>query len=255
MKVLLYVPLNPTTPRIYARTITSIFTLHWPHPLEIVFGKEDMAAHPDKKAAYQNLTDKYNRARRMTLDGGYDALFTVECDMIIPPLTLERLSRIDADVAYGLYVSRHGQNRWLAYDHVGEHFTGASYSDIPDVARSSWGKVVETKGVGMGCTFIHRHVLEQIEFRCPRAMAANDWYFSLDLQSAGLIQKHDLGVVCGHIQGAPSPKIYWPAPDGKYSIEFFDEAPPERVDLTKQVEITVDSFGSKHLFPAMEAIK
>ncbi len=202
MKVLIYCPLNPKTPRVFARTITSIFNLDWPHPMEIVFGKDD---EPVSKP-YNNLTEKYNRARQMTLDGGYDALLTIEADMIVPPDTVKRLAAVDADVAYGLYVSRHGRLIWLAFTAVSEH-AGTSISVVPEQARASWGKVIETKGVGMGCTFIHRHVLEAIEFRHPPTTFANDWYFSLDCMEHGFVQKHDMGCVCGHIQGAPAENL------------------------------------------------
>ncbi len=177
----------------------------------------------------------------MALDSGYDALWTVEADMIVPPDALRRLAAVDADVAYGLYVSRHGRLQWLAYLSVTEH-SGTSISVLPERAREAWGKVIETQGAGMGCTLIHRHVLEAIPFRrISGTQLANDWYFSLDCIAHGFRQAHDMGCVCGHIQGLPSPKIYWPDPDDErlIRVEFLAEAMPERVQPGERMEVSV----------------
>src|SRR5512139_1629566 len=111
-KILLYCPLSPNPPGIQERTRQSIEALWWNYPMEIVYGRENKVKYPKWTEVNDNITHKYNQARQMTLDGGYDALFTVEADMLIPPIALERLSRIEADVAYGLYVSRHGKHPW-----------------------------------------------------------------------------------------------------------------------------------------------
>lgn len=251
MRVLIFVPLAPKRPRIYARTLTSIMTQVWNEPCEIVFGKHDHEPLKDE-GKYFDLLEKYQLARQMTLDGDYDALFTVECDVILPPFALLKLSQVEADVAYGLYVNRHGRHRWLAFDHIAD-ISGASLSDVPDQAAASWGKVVETEGVGLGCTLIHRRVLEKIPFRVDDPRTANDWHFALDCKAQGFVQKHDLSVVCGHIQGEPDPKIYWPEPDGGYSVQFFDEAMPEPVQLSGGYRIQIDKIGSKELFPVPEA--
>ena len=247
MKVLIYVPLAPMTPRIYARSMTSILSMQWQEPCEIVFGRNDMDKWPSHNQGYLDVTEKYNRAREMTLSGGYDALMTIESDMIIPKLALERLSRVEADVAYGLYVSRHGKLQWLAFDKITDKpYYGSSLSDDPINSREAWGQVVETVGVGMGCTFIHRHVLEKIEFRCPDPAVANDWFFSLDCQANGFVQKHDCGVVCGHIQGGPDPKILWPSEDGKYRVEFFGE--PEPIKVTDSYSVNVNGSTPTMIF-------
>lgn len=178
--------------------------------MDIHYGRGDLIANPSWTEKNDNITYKYNTARKMALDGGYDALFTVEADMILPPLALERMTRIEADVVYGLYVSRHGKHPWLAFSRVTPEIRGSkSFDEYPDLMQAAWGRAVETVGVGMGCTLIWRHVLEAIPFRNTDELIANDWYFSLDLQAGGYMQKHDCGVVCGHIEGD---RVYWPDP-------------------------------------------
>jgi hypothetical protein len=220
-RVLVYCPVAPTTPKIYGRTVQSIFGMRWPAPIDVVFGREDA---PDPgRAGYLNVLDKYVHAREMALEGGYDALLTIEADMVVPPMALARLSQVQADVAYGLYCSRHGNFPWLAALALHERSAVFLSTARPDLMSRVWGRVIETKGVGLGCTFIWRHVLERIPFRCPDVKVANDWYFALDCQAAGFTQKTDCGVVCGHITMTPTPRVIWPTPDDPerhYRFEF-----------------------------------
>ena len=217
MNVLVYCPLSPVEPHIHPRTFASIMALEWDRPLTVVFDREDMAHKPCQATAYSNLTAKHNQARQMALDGDYDAVLFVEADMVIPRHTLKRLDAVNADVAYGLYVSRHKPHQWLAYSQL-YGYDGISFSDIPEV--DFWGRVIKSTGVGMGCTLVRREVLKSIEFRCPSPQVADDWYFALDVAGKGFTQKHDCGVVCGHVDGDT---IYWPEPNGGFSIQVIDK--------------------------------
>lgn len=251
MKVLVYVPLAPKTPKIYARTISTIFGMDWDEPLPIVFGRED---NP-KVSKYQNLADKHNEARKMFLSGDYDALFMVENDMVLPKDTLSRLVDLGSDVGYGLYCSRHGRYRWLAFlEILGYH--GISVSDSDNLAKEYWGQIRETKGIGMGCTLISRKVLENIFFRTePGDIVADDWLFSLDCIQKGYKQVHDFGLVCGHITNVGAPRIIWPDPDAPFShrIELFDKSQITPVFQGQDVEINIGSFGVQTLYKVRES--
>jgi len=246
-RILCYIPMAPKRPKLYARTVMGAMNVIWDSAIDYVFGREDTITD----LPYDNICKKFNHARKMALEGGYDALWTVESDIIVPPLALERLTRIDADVAYGLYASRHGNHRWLSFLHIGDRY-GISVSDDATNAREAWGQVIETQGVGLGCTLIWRRVLEQIEFRHPASEVANDWFFALDCQAHGFVQKHDLGVVCGHIVPPPAPKIIWPAINVSdhrlYRVEFFDEAPLDPVQEGQRVEVIIDHLETKGVY-------
>ena len=217
MRIMVYTPLAPTHPRIETQTLQSILALDWDHPIDIMLGREDMERRLPEGEAFQNITGKYNWARGMMLAGNYDAMLTVEADMIIPSMTLRRLTNIDADVAYGLYCSRRKGRKWLIFDQAEEHPFECNYMvDTPAERNEIWGGVVESKGMGMGCTLIHRRVLERIPFRCPNPVVCNDWYLSVDCQKEGFTQAHDCGVVCGHIDDG---QTYWPDPDNGYWME------------------------------------
>jgi len=209
MRILTYVPLNPTQPRLHPLTAACIDNLSWSQSMPIVFGRNDT---PNKRGKYADIVDKHNEARRMVLDGDYDALFLVEADMVIPPDALQRLVAVDAPVAYGLYVMRYMPYQWLAFTKL-SGYEVQFVSAQPDLAAQWFGNVVETQGAGMGCTLIRREVLEQLAFRLdPLGVVADDWTFALDCIAYGVRQVHDCGLVCGHIDGG---NVLWPDPDAK----------------------------------------
>ena len=157
---------------------------------------------------YENLCAKHNLARQRVLDEGFDALLSIEADMVVPADAVMRLTAVDADVAYGLYVSR-STYMWLLFEQIAPK-GGASITKTPERAAAVWGQVVPSAGVGMGCTLIHRRVLERVSFRLDAAGPfADDWQFALDVAAAGFRQAHDTAVVCGHV--VKDGLVAWPA--------------------------------------------
>lgn len=218
MKVLVFVPMSPKTKpddplqvRIFGRSLQSIMRMKWSGPLSYHFEREDRPA--GHHVRYDHILHRYQLARRLTLEGGYDALLTVESDMIVPPDALLRLVRADADVVYGLACGR-GNKKWNVFSVLEER--SARYFQDTDtaMARSAFeqGLILRSRGAGLGCTLIRRHVLEAVEFRRPEGGASNDWYFALDVEAAGYEQVTDFGTVCGHITTRPAPMIIWPDP-------------------------------------------
>ncbi len=249
--VLVFCPMSPTMPRLWGRTVQSLFKLRsetigidywlrgWDNPYE----------YP-----YENVTHNYNIARDLVLRMGFDALLTVECDMIIPTDTVDRLAATGADIAYGLYVWRHGRREWSAYTYL-KGLTGKSISKDPAAARAAWGKVVDVAGVGQGCTLIKRHVLELITFSLwpgtPQAVSS-DWMLALDAQRLGFTQRCDLGVVCGHQTYEPWPQVIWPDPekDDLYRVEALPDPvngklPIRVVRHGESMEVTLGELGGQ----------
>jgi hypothetical protein len=145
-----------------------------------------------------NLCAKHNRMRADVLEGDFDALWTVEADIIVPATALPRLTVLDSDISCGLYVSRNSRV-WLCIPQI-DGYTGVALNADPDAARAAWGTVIRSDGAGFGCTLIHRRVLEAIEFRNhPKGKFADDWQFALDCKEQGFKTAHDLSIICGHI--------------------------------------------------------
>lgn len=167
------------------------YEIGWHNP----YGEGDIA----------NVTAQMERARMMALEGPYDAMLTVEHDMMIPPDSLQRLWDTGAPVAYGAYLFRHGARVLNAYEKYPTPSTnpGESLSFKPRLLRKARKQeIVEVSGIGFGCTLIRRHVLTQIPFR-HRDSERNgtDTMFAMDCLKAGIKQVAHFGVLCGHWDG------------------------------------------------------
>lgn len=225
MKVLIGVATFPVTkeiPRaIYPACEESIRALEFD-------GATKMLAYMDDDPALDprdNLTNKHNRMRQRALDDGYDALLTVEADMIIPPDALARLAAVEADVVYGVYCSR-AHPMVLTFPTL-DGYKGRSISADAETYRGKFGTVIPCEGVGFGCTLIRRNVLEAIEFRrdvssAMRRKFADDWTFALDVKAAGFTSAAHLGVLCGHIQR--DGVVRWVDPDAPTFMRLEGEA-------------------------------
>src|SRR5690349_15787457 len=55
-----------------------------------------------------NIVYNYRKIQAAFLAGGYDALWIVEDDLVVPPDALEKLLAVEADVVYGVYTFRRG---------------------------------------------------------------------------------------------------------------------------------------------------
>jgi hypothetical protein len=222
----------PVYNRLFAPTLRSIFNLA---PAD---GRLDVffpwCGYGDgERDSRDIIADKYNAGRTKALEGGYDAMLTIESDMVVPQDAITRLLACDADVAYGMYIFRRMPYAWSAYSYMFEEarMTGIPLSNVPERARADWGKVVDVDGVGLGCTLIKRHVLEASPFRADGGLHADgtrshcDWYFAIDVLNAGFTQRCDTGLLCGHIteldrDGKVNPSVLWPDIDAPELVRF-----------------------------------
>lgn len=199
--VLVVVPMGQGNKRVYQATSYSVSHLQWDGRLDTILMHSDPQA---QKAHYYDLADKLNAAAEMVMLHGYDALFIIEYDMVVPEDALVKLASVDADVVYGLYCLRTTTtHQWLVARELDEdRVTWVSNVEL----AGSWGKVVESVGLGTGCTLIKREALKKLVFRAGRF--APDWYLALDAQDYGMKQAHHLGVACGHIMD--DARVVWP---------------------------------------------
>lgn len=242
LKLLIFTPLHPNY-GIKPQTLNSIQAAiaQYDGPVDWLMSAND---NPSEKP-YENVVSQHNKARRTVLEQGYDALLSIEADMIIPPDTVEQLLSVDADIVYGLYVWRHKPRRWNVYKSLnlwgGE---SVSFNHNGQDAREAWGKVIDVAGLGMGCTLIRKNVLRRFQFRIHDGnpgwiadeyaeqfktlginpyrshpnMVCDDWLLAMDAQHYQFSQKANLNIVCGHILGD---EVIWPDPNVKelYRVE------------------------------------
>ena len=211
MRVLVFTPLHPDY-GIRPLSLQSIMNQQYDAPFDRVFAANDNPVESwHKGAANRNIMHNYNNAMEMAASGAYDAMLTVEADMIIPPDALQSLvdamQEHDAGVVYGLYVFR--QLKQLNITHrIGKY--GREQTTQAFMSKH-WGEVVESAGLGLGCTLIRRDVINRYMFRLydgAPGMLACDWRFAVDCQELGIRQFTHLGVQCGHITNEGG--ILWP---------------------------------------------
>lgn len=148
----------------------------------------------------QNVVAQYQKAWQMALAGNYDALLTVEHDMVLPANAVQKLYETDAPVVYGVYMLRHGLPTLSAWQYVNNTNLGMSLSLYPNEVRKGrqqgW---LEVCGVGWGCTLIRREVLEKVTVRSTGASDAGDMAFATDCVRGGIRQIARFDVPCEHI--------------------------------------------------------
>ena len=194
MRILLFTPVK----NLYLNTLAAIHQIEWSGPIAWVQWRDN----PNRDGR-MNVVNAYNAARSLCLSGRWDALLCVENDILPPRQTLKRLASVEADVVYGLYCYRSPGHTW----NISRN--GAHLNTHLDLARLAWGKVGEAEGYGLGCTLIHRRVLEDIAFRLVEGDSLHcDSHFAGDVKAAGFRQAADLGVRCGHIVNHY--RIVWP---------------------------------------------
>jgi len=87
------------------------------------------------------------------VEGGYDAIFFVDDDMLLPSDALRLMWELDKPVVNIPYKGRGGDGRWILFD---KEFK----------SKQDFTKTCEVGGVGMGCTLIRREVAEELFKEC-----------------------------------------------------------------------------------------
>lgn len=149
----------------------------------------------------KNVVAQYQRARQMALEGGFDALLTVEDDMVIPQDAVQKLYETDAPVVYGVYMLRHGTHTLNAWQYINKRNLGMSLSLYPDEAKKGFEQGwLQVCGVGWGCTLIRREVLEAVQIYSNEPTDAGDLTFARNCQDAGFVSIARFDVPCLHIE-------------------------------------------------------
>jgi hypothetical protein len=164
---------------------------------------------------HKNVLAQYQWAREMALEGGFDALWTVEHDVVPPANALQLLSEAlnsparttkgteRPGVVYGVYLLRHGSWVLNAWEYVGDRNLGESLSLMPELlALARRAGQAQVCGCGWGCTFIGRETLERIPFHDDGGEnPAGDLAFARDCLRANIVSVARFDVACDHYDG------------------------------------------------------
>jgi GT2 family glycosyltransferase len=139
-----------------------------------------------------------NQAVAAALRGGYEWLFFIDDDVIMPPGTFAKLASHNLDIVSGLY-----WKRW-------EPIEPAMRWDDGKEHRFRMGDLVEVDFAGAGCLLIRRNVLEKMEYPWfewatsrpdlpQRERDSDDYFFCRKARKAGFKVHVDTGVRCLHV--------------------------------------------------------
>jgi hypothetical protein len=202
MNVLVATPTHGAGP--YPETVAAVHSLTSDHRWAWRQYRHNPYPAPDPR----NVLEQYKAIRADFLAGDWDALLTIEHDMVPPPHAIDALVETGAPVAYGVYLLRHGSHVLNAWEYVGtrnlgESFTLARYGRQTGIRRVS--------GVGNGCTLIRREILERFPFHDGGGAGQSpDLPFAVDCVRADVLQVAHFGVLCGHVEQG---RILWPYAD------------------------------------------
>jgi hypothetical protein len=212
-------------------TVASLVAQQTRHWLTWEIGRQNPYPTGSQGRDMRNVLAQYNYAREMCLSGPYDALLTVEHDMVLPPHAVQALCDTPAPVVYGTYTLRHGGQVINAWQYIGQQGLGMSLNRYPDelraLARAGVGRV---SGVGFGCTLLRRQVLERVPFRSDTGNHAPDMPFALDCVRLGITQLARFDVRCGHIHEG-------------VILEQEQRGPTAKVKVKQAVNILLDGGG------------
>lgn len=185
-------------------TLRSIFTQTYTGSIDHHFSR-----HNPLKVPPHNIVAAYQRLRPLFLAGDWTHMWIVEDDILPPPAALDKLLAVEADIAYGCYCFRKG----TPVVNVMRASTDDPLTNEPArwAKEFNGGRVIDCTGLGFGCTLIRRHVLERFELRTQGGGGDADTWLARDAVAAGLTQRADLSVVCGHMK--PDGTTLWPAAD------------------------------------------
>lgn len=192
--------------RLEPETVHALMNLEWDGALSILLQMDNPGENGPENHFHQ-----YQRGRETFLAGRWDALLTIESDIIPPADTLLRLTELQVDVAYGVYRFRASNvvNVFERYPPPARN-TGESLSVKPWLlAKAVQDGETPCSGAGLGCVLIRRKVIERIPFRITGEPGVHcDTPFNNDVYQAGFSQMAAMSVICGHKNERG--EILWP---------------------------------------------
>ena len=157
---------------------------------------------------YKNMMLNWHKMERIAQ--GYDKVWLVEDDTIVPEDALAKLLEVDAPVVSGLFAHRHAP-----YDpSIDKEFrTPFSWDEL----RRLQGQTITVKGTAVGCTLLDRSLLDRYKIDMERYRNIEGQRYQdviIDLAMVqfclreGIEMKARLDVQCGHVKA--DGKAIWP---------------------------------------------
>ena len=196
--------------RFIGRCISSFHALQLPAgvTLDLVFHRDDTPVGVTTAQRWEQITQRMAAAQRHALAQDYDAILSLEDDILVPRDALAKLLAVDGDIVYANAVQRLTPTMWHACLQMDEDSI-ETLDRYPERARAVFGEPIDVVGVGGYCTLIRRSALEAIPFQ-RRGAHSYDRYLGMDAAALGFRQKYHTGILCSHFSYTPSPRFFTP---------------------------------------------
>jgi len=147
-------------------------------------------AEEDPKPAATRIDKILNGRRHLrkhALNNGYDYIFFVDSDIMLPPRALEYLLATKTDVVTGVYLNVFEMGGKKVIAPVVFKDLGGGNAQLYTYEGIAPPKVIDIGAAGLGCTLATREVLEAIEFRTfgKSATGGEDMAFYVDAREKG----------------------------------------------------------------------
>ena len=187
LRVMIGVPVYQSC---HVETMSSIYDLNIPYGVatQLAFAKG------------YTVDQSRNHLATAALQNGFDYVFFVDADVILPPDALQKLLALDAPIACGWY-------RKKMDTHVTELFRADENGGMTNITSLPESGVIELSGCGFGCTLVKCDVLRSVSNRLwfeyvQRAdgfVCSEDIDFCIKAAQKGHKIVADASLRCGHI--------------------------------------------------------
>lgn len=140
---------------------------------------------PRGKETRQYMMEGNELQRKRAIEGGYDYLFILECDIFPPTFIIEKLISQNKHVIGTTYWTGHGKDmtmQLLTLDKKSESEYIGRYLSLEESLTFMDGTTKPTFASGNGCILIHRSVFEKVKFRInEKEPGFADKFFDIDI--------------------------------------------------------------------------
>lgn len=183
----------PTAKNIEVDTFKSIYDLDVPEGYDVDF----------QYFYGYNVEQVRNLIVHYTLECGYDYLFSVDSDIVLPKDSLTKMIEHDKDMVCGIYIQRIPGTHTIEVYGVPE---GGGMTHIPYELIEGQG-LVEVAGCGFGCVLVKRAVMQTIQYPHfvyksaidHKNTVSEDVYFCMQARDHGFRIWCDTSILCDHI--------------------------------------------------------
>ncbi len=137
----------------------------------------------------------YNAIRDKVLYEGYEWLFLLDSDVFVPLNIINYLVKQRNHVHTFAYYINDEAAKCLKFESENKDELIGDY--YKPVSECRLGMDFDVYSIGLGCTFIHRNVLEQIEFRTVGKVGC-DYFFYEDIKRSNIRSVIDTNIIPAH---------------------------------------------------------